>query len=80
MCLLLRLCFCLLWPIVLALCPDGFEELDGGCYKLIDLAAEVESANDDCGQLASGGKLIDLETEDELQMLSSWLMSGKVSY
>ena len=58
-------------PVALSQCPAGFEEVGGTwCHAGIKLAKSYSASAAYCASMAEGGKLVDLETREEMVALS----------
>ena len=69
--------FWLLPRIALSQCPTGFEEVEHWCILYRPVGDTASGGNADCATRAEGGKIIDLETEEEFQAILNWLRIGK---
>ena len=69
--------FWLLPRIALSQCPTGFEEVEHWCILFRPVKDTASGGNADCATRAEGGKIIDLETEEEFQAIMNWLRAGK---
>ncbi|CAG0901561.1 unnamed protein product [Cyprideis torosa] len=66
-------------PPVELTCPDGFFSLGESCYAVFDDEANKlswDEAQTFCGALASGGRLVEFETTDELELVKNYLFES----
>ncbi|CAG0908193.1 unnamed protein product [Cyprideis torosa] len=65
-------------PVELA-CPQGFFSLGDSCYAVFDEDSYMlwwDDAQTFCGSLAAGGRLVELETAEELALVKNHLLES----
>ena len=61
-----------------AQCPVTFSEIEHWCYKVEHRnAGYITGAKDGCSSLVHGGKLVDLETREELLAIVNWMKTSE---
>ncbi|CAG0893093.1 unnamed protein product [Cyprideis torosa] len=55
------------------ICPSGFFLLGRSCYAFGDQYIDWDQSQTECGTLTLGGRLIEIETEDEFYLVMTYL-------
>ncbi|CAG0892851.1 unnamed protein product [Cyprideis torosa] len=64
-------------PPVELVCPGSFFSLGDSCYGVFDnQTMSWDNAQTFCGSLAAGGRLVELETEEELALVKRHLLES----